>query len=91
MKYTTIAKHQLVFDYMSQGDLFFMLIKGTVACKVPMTRNMVLLSELELNLFKKEFREDLIDIKEAENINNLMANLGGVLSSNVIQRYQIMI
>jgi len=35
MKYLYLPKDELVFDYESTGELFYMIISGKVSCKVP--------------------------------------------------------
>ena len=35
MKYQVKSRHEMVFDYMSHGETFYMLLKGNVSCKVP--------------------------------------------------------
>ena len=40
MKYLFIPKESMVFDYESQGDLFYMVVSGRVACKVPFQSNL---------------------------------------------------
>ena len=35
MKYIRVPKHDLVFDFESQGDLFYMVVHGNIDCKIP--------------------------------------------------------
>ena len=35
MKYVKVPKFNLVFDFESTGDLFYMVIHGSVDCKIP--------------------------------------------------------
>jgi CRP-like cAMP-binding protein len=44
MKHAFFEKDELVFDYGSQGDLFYIVIKGKVSCKVPFFKQAILLS-----------------------------------------------
>ena len=37
-KYLHVQKNEVVFEYESQGDLFYMVINGTVTCKVPFNK-----------------------------------------------------
>lgn len=37
-KYLFVPSNQVVFDYESYGDLFYMVIKGNVSCKVPFNK-----------------------------------------------------
>ena len=37
-RHLKIPKHQIVFDYNSQGDLFYMVLHGNIACKVPVQK-----------------------------------------------------
>lgn len=69
MQYQYIPRDELVFEYESQGDLFYMIIQGRVSCKVPFYKQVVLLSEDEKRLFQGEFGEDLISIAEASELN----------------------
>jgi hypothetical protein len=69
MKYMFIGKDSMVFDYESQGDLFYMVINGKVSCKVPFYKQLILMSEDEINLYKLEFGEDILQVSEAEDIN----------------------
>lgn len=71
MKYKSIPRFNVVFDFMTVGDLFYMLIKGVVYCKVPMFRQLIHLNQFELKMFKQEFHEDIISIESADMINNV--------------------
>ena len=62
MKYQFVPKDELIFDYDSQGDLFYMILAGRVSCKVPFYKQLILLSEDEKNLFVQEFKDDLMAI-----------------------------
>jgi hypothetical protein len=77
MKYQTVERHTLVFDYHTSGDLFFMLLRGRVHCKVPFSRQFIQLSETELTLFKEEFRDDLMEIEAATTINLILSAVKG--------------
>lgn len=69
MKYLFVPKDNIVFEFESSGDLFYMVISGKVLCKVPFAKQVILLSEDEKGLFEQEFKEDLIGISEAHDIN----------------------
>ena len=66
MKHLIVPKHQMVFDYMSQGDLFYMVVKGKVLCKVPIENQYIYLSDNELQMFKQEHSADLQNIYRAK-------------------------
>jgi len=74
MRCATIPRHFTVFDYMSLGDLFYMVLKGKVLCKVPFYKQCVHLNGLEADLFKQQFKDDLIDICEARSLNAQLDN-----------------
>ena len=38
MKPVMVPKHMTVFEYDSEGDLFYMVLKGEVDCKIKMSR-----------------------------------------------------
>ena len=38
MKHLVVAKYNTVFDYDSEGDLFYMVLHGEVDCKIKMAR-----------------------------------------------------
>ena len=59
----------MVFDYDSNGDLFYMVLKGEVTCKVPFLKQLILLSEEEYNMFQIEYKSDIMDLHEAKDIN----------------------
>lgn len=50
-----VEKGELVFDYESQGDLFYMVIAGKVLCKIPFFKQLILLSPDEKALFELQF------------------------------------
>ena len=70
MRFTCVPRHHMVFDYLSHGDLFYMVIKGKVVCKVPFHEQYIHLSESEAKLFKEEFKDDLLNFVEARNLNS---------------------
>lgn len=51
-KHLFLEKDSLVFDYESQGDLFYMVISGKVLCKVPFNKQLTYMSEEEKQLFQ---------------------------------------
>ena len=69
MKYETIPANMTVFDYMSHGDKFYILLHGKCACKVPFDKQFIYLSKFEKSLFLQEFRFDVIEISDATSIN----------------------
>ena len=69
MKHLFLPKNSVVFDYESQGDLFYMVIKGKVSCKVPFYKQLILLSDDEKEVFKHEFKDDIMNFYEASEIN----------------------
>ena len=46
-KHLFVQRNRIVFDYESQGDLFYMVISGKVICKVPFHKQVVQLSDDE--------------------------------------------
>jgi len=38
MKHLVVAKYNTVFDYDSEGDLFYMVLQGEIDCKIKMAR-----------------------------------------------------
>ena len=73
MKYLSVPKGQVVFDYESTGDLFYMVMHGRVHCKIPVYKQIILLNEEEKALFVEEFKDDLISISQANQLNHLTA------------------
>jgi len=71
-----IPRNFTVFDYDSAGDLFYMVLSGNVLCKVPHQKQYIALNELELRMFKAEFKEDLLEIKEAHDLNDKLKEYG---------------
>jgi hypothetical protein len=51
MRHMYIPADTMVFDYESQGDLFYMVICGKVLCKVPFLKQVIYMSEDERKLF----------------------------------------
>lgn len=47
-----VEKGELVFDYESYGDLFYMVIAGKVLCKIPFFKQLMMLSPDEKALFE---------------------------------------
>lgn len=72
MRYLSIPKHGQVFDYDSAGDLFYMLLHGKVDCKVPFHKQIIHLSEAEYKMFIEEYKEDLLNIQDAKDINQMV-------------------
>jgi len=68
-KHLFLEKGQLVFDYESQGDLFYMVVAGRVLCKIPFFKQLVMLSPDEKALFQVQFQKDLLGMQEAAEIN----------------------
>ena len=62
MKYLHVPKDQIVFDYKSKGDLFYMVISGKVSCKVPFYKQLMLLSRDEKRLYLTQFQNDIFSI-----------------------------
>ena len=69
MKHLYVPADSLVFDYESQGDLFYMVICGKVLCKVPFLKQVIHLTEDEKRLFMIQLGDDLRSITEATDIN----------------------
>ena len=89
MKYLFIAKNEMVFDYESSGDLFYMVIKGKVSCKVPFYKQVILLSDDEKIVFCQENRFDLLGISEASDVNKQFGlDISGGANSDYAYRQQ---
>ena len=73
-RHLQVPKYNMVFDYNSRGDLFYMVLHGKIDCKVPIPKQVVYLSKEEYNVFVEEFRDDLISIKEESALNNNLRN-----------------
>ena len=69
MKLLHLPKDSLVFDYESKGDLFYMVIKGKVSCKVPFNKQVILLSKDEKKMYESQFEDDIMAMQEAHDIN----------------------
>ena len=74
MKYQMIPAHMLVFDYMSQGDKFYILLHGKCECKVPFDKQFIYLNKSEKSLFLQEFKYDVIKITDATSINKQVSS-----------------
>lgn len=57
-----VHKYSMVFDYDSEGDLFYMVLHGEVDCKIKMQRQIILLSDAEKRMFQLEFQDDILKI-----------------------------
>ena len=68
-QYLFIKKNQLVFDIDSLGDLFYIVISGKVSCKIPFKKQLIYISPDERYLFNIEFKKDIIQFHEADEIN----------------------
>ena len=73
MKYLSVPRGQVVFDYESMGDLFYMVMHGKVLCKIPVYKQIILLNEEEKALFEEEFKDDLMSISQSSQLNHLKA------------------
>lgn len=78
LRYQMIPKNFTVFNFDSTGDLFYMVLSGNVLCKVPHDKQYIMLNDLELRLFKAEFMEDIISIKEANELNEKLKQYGPI-------------
>jgi hypothetical protein len=74
MRYETIPANMTVFDYMSHGDKFYILLYGKCVCKVPFDKQFIYLSKHEKSLFLQEFRFDVIEITESPSLNKQITN-----------------
>lgn len=89
MKHLFIPQQQIVFDYESQGDLFYMVIKGKVSCKVPFYKQLIFLNEDELKLFKLEYYDDILAISEATDLNKQLQLDAGLAHLPASERQKI--
>ena len=74
LRYVTVPRGETVFEYLSEGDLFYMVLGGEVLCKIPINRQLIQLTDTESEFFEFEMGDDLRSIKEATEINKLNPN-----------------
>ena len=92
MRYMSIPKYGMVFDYDSAGDLFYMLLHGKVDCKVPFHKQIIHLSEAEYKMFIEEYKEDLLNIQDAKDLNQMVKekkSVEGVIMSKFPNPYDL--
>ena len=55
-----VPRGQTVFEFGSEGDLFYLCLGGEALCKIPLTRQVIELSDAERNFFELEMCDDLL-------------------------------
>lgn len=72
MQYEMVPRHELVFDYDTEGDLFYMVLEGRISCKIPVYKQLIHMSPDEMGLYTQILGKDLINVQEAYQVNNMV-------------------
>lgn len=75
MKAVIVQKNNIVFDFDSRGDLFYMVLDGEVDCKIKMAKQLIHLSDEEKQMFCKEFQADILQISPLTKLNEKIENI----------------